>query len=75
MAEAGAELETLMDACRSIGSNLGTMGIALGPCSLPGSERSLFDVDEDKIEVGLGVHGEHGIGRVPVNRANDNNKN
>ena len=44
---------------------MGTMGLALSPCSLPG-QGALFTVAEDKIEIGLGVHGEAGVGSVDM---------
>ena len=55
MAEAGHTLETITETIKLVSSNMGTMGLALGPCSLPG-QGPLFSVAEDKIEIGLGVH-------------------
>jgi len=69
MAERGHSLESIMAATRLISANMGTMGLALGPCSLPG-QGPLFQVAADVIEIGLGVHGEAGVGQVPLTTAN-----
>ena len=70
MAEAGYSLETITETIRRVSSNMGTMGLALGPCSLPG-QGPLFSVAEDKIEIGLGVHGEAGVGSVDLCSASE----
>ena len=70
MAEAGHTLETIMETLKLVSSNMGTMGLALGPCSLPG-QGPLFSVAEDKIEIGLGVHGEAGVGSVNLCSASE----
>ena len=65
MAEAGKSLEEILATVKAVSSNMGTMGLALGPCSLPG-QGPLFTVAEDKLEIGLGVHGEAGVGSVDL---------
>ena len=70
MAEAGHTLETITETIKLVSSNMGTMGLALGPCSLPG-QGPLFSVAEDKIEIGLGVHGEAGVGSVNLCSASE----
>lgn len=65
MAERGQSLTSILQASKDIAANMGTMGLALGPCSLPG-QGPLFQVADDSIEIGLGVHGEAGVGRVPL---------
>ena len=65
MAEAGKSLEEIVTTVTEVSSNMGTMGLALGPCSLPG-QGPLFSVAEDKLEIGLGVHGEAGVGSVEL---------
>lgn len=69
MAERGESLEAILKTTRSLSANMGTMGLALGPCSLPG-QGQLFKIADDVIEIGLGVHGEAGIGEVPLTTAN-----
>ena len=65
MAEAGKSLEEILATVKAVSSNMGTMGLALGPCSLPG-QGPLFTVAADKLEIGLGVHGEAGVGSVDL---------
>merc|ERR1719490_344576 len=53
---------------------MGTMGLALGPCSLPGQSHCqgpLFKVAADAMELGLGVHGEAGVASMPLSNARD----
>jgi len=44
----------------------GTIGLALKPCSTPGSAGPLFTIAEDEMELGLGLHGEAGVKRIKV---------
>lgn len=62
-AEAGADLETVTriaqkaaDACRSVGA-------ALSPCTVPQAGRPTFEIAEDEMEMGMGIHGEPGVWR------------
>ncbi|MFP2960959.1 dihydroxyacetone kinase subunit DhaK, partial [Myxococcus sp. 1LA] len=48
---------------------LGTMGVALGPCTVPAAGKPGFTLGEDEIELGLGIHGEQGVRRVPMQSA------
>jgi phosphoenolpyruvate---glycerone phosphotransferase subunit DhaK len=50
------------DACRSI-------GVALTPCVVPESGQAAFAIGEDEIEFGMGIHGEPGIWRGPLKKA------
>ena len=45
---------------------LGTIGLSLSPCVIPGSKAS-FSLASDEMELGLGIHGEAGVRRVKVN--------
>lgn len=44
---------------------LGSIGLSLTPCSIPGSGPN-FKLDDDEVELGLGVHGEAGVTRMKV---------
>ncbi|GGD98074.1 dihydroxyacetone kinase [Aureimonas endophytica] len=46
-----------------------TVGVALSPCSLPQTRRPNFEIGEDEMEVGMGIHGEPGIKREPLKPA------
>lgn len=59
-AEAGADLKT----CQSIGlkANQATrsMGVALTSCVVPAAKQPTFEIDNDEVELGVGIHGEPG---------------
>lgn len=38
-----------------------TMGVALAPCSLPHTRKPNFELGDDEMEIGLGIHGEPGV--------------
>ena len=46
-----------------------TMGVALAPCSLPEVRRPNFTLGEDEMEIGMGIHGEQGVARGPLQPA------
>lgn len=54
------ELVQLVDGITSA-NRVGTMGVAIKPCSLPGQEDHSRDLGDNEMEVGLGIHGEPGI--------------
>ena len=49
---------------RAAASRCGTMGVALGACTVPAAGRPGFELGEDEIELGLGIHGEKGVARA-----------
>jgi len=65
-AERGADLET----CSALGErvNAGTrsMGVALTSCTVPAAGKPTFELGEDEMEMGVGIHGEPGRHRVPL---------
>lgn len=48
-----------------------TMGVALSPCSLPQTRKWNFEIGEGEMEVGMGIHGEPGISREPLAKADE----
>jgi dihydroxyacetone kinase len=42
------------------------MGVALGACTIPSSGKPSFTLNDDEVEMGLGIHGEVGCGRGPL---------
>ena len=48
-----------------------TMGVALGPCSLPGTRRPNFEIADDEMEIGMGIHGELGVQRGKLASADE----
>ena len=49
-------------------AQLGSMGVALGGCTLPGAEKSGFTLADNEIELGLGIHGERASSAAPCCR-------
>ena len=45
------------------------MGVALSPCSLPQTRKFNFKIGDDEMEIGMGIHGEPGISRGPLQTA------
>lgn len=62
-AEGGANLDEVTAAAEVANQNCRSMGIALSSCTIPASGRPIFDIAEDKMELGMGLHGEPGIRR------------
>ncbi len=65
-AETGADLA----ACKALGERInaasGTMGVALTSCTVPAAGRPTFDIAENELEMGVGIHGEPGRKRVAM---------
>lgn len=65
-AEAGADLDELVRIGEHVNSVTRTMGIALSPCTPPAKGTPLFELGDDEMEVGVGIHGEPGRRRAPL---------
>ena len=63
-AEAGADLDEVIRIGEKVNSVTRTMGIALTACTPPSKGSPLFELGEDEIEVGVGIHGEPGRRRA-----------
>jgi dihydroxyacetone kinase-like protein len=61
----------LMDLGTRICKNMKTMGLALSPCTIPSVGKPNFTIPEDKVTVGIGIHGEAGIYDKPLGTCND----
>jgi dihydroxyacetone kinase-like protein len=68
-AEAGANLA----ACKALGDRVngatGSMGVALTSCTVPAAGKPTFELGEDEMELGVGIHGEPGRRRVKLANA------
>jgi dihydroxyacetone kinase len=65
-AEQGLPLAEVARIARSAAEKLSSMGISLGSCTLPSVGKPGFVLGEREIEVGLGIHGEQGVRRMPI---------
>jgi dihydroxyacetone kinase len=70
-AAAGLTLQEVAREARTTASLLGTMGVALGPCTVPAAGRPGFTLGDDEVELGLGIHGERGVERTTLRRADE----
>jgi dihydroxyacetone kinase len=68
-AEAGAPLAEVAAAARAAAGSVRTMGVALTPCTVPAAGRPGFVLGEGEVELGLGIHGEPGVRRGPLEPA------
>jgi len=70
-AEAGAELSEVKKVAEKVIANVKTKGMALYPCRVPAADESTFSLEEDEIELGIGIHGEPGTERTDLMKADD----
>jgi len=69
IAETGASLEETFNTASSANNNIRTLGVALSPCILPEAGKPTFEINDDEIEIGMGIHGEPGIKREKLRKA------
>ena len=70
-AEAGGDLENVKRVAEKVIANVRSMGMSLSACTVPAAGKPSFDLAEDEIEIGLGIHGEPGVNREKMGSAND----
>lgn len=70
-AEAGAALPALKQLGTAVNARTRSMGVALTSCTVPAVGRPTFDIADDEMEMGVGIHGEPGRRRVALMRADE----
>ncbi len=65
-AERGADLDAVTEIALKACRNVATLGFAMSSCQLPGTEKPIFEIGEDDMELGMGIHGEPGIERTTM---------
>ncbi|MCQ1949692.1 MULTISPECIES: dihydroxyacetone kinase subunit DhaK [Arthrobacter] len=70
-AERGADLDEVIRIGEKVNSVTRTMGVALTACTPPAKGSPLFELGEDEIEMGVGIHGEPGRRRAKMMSANE----
>jgi dihydroxyacetone kinase-like protein len=65
-AEEGRSLAECAELARQVNGSGRSMGMALTSCTVPTAGRPTFDLAEDEMEVGIGIHGEPGRERRPL---------
>lgn len=63
-AEAGADLEACRRLAEQINQSARSFGVALTSCTTPQAGRPTFELSDDRIELGIGIHGEPGRRQV-----------
>ncbi|HHW92071.1 MAG TPA: dihydroxyacetone kinase subunit DhaK [Firmicutes bacterium] len=70
-AERGASLEELVDLGKRVNSVVRSMGAALTSCTPPAKGKPIFEIGDDEIEIGVGIHGEPGRRRDKIKPADE----
>jgi triose/dihydroxyacetone kinase / FAD-AMP lyase (cyclizing) len=70
-AAGGMDLAETAAVAQAFADKLGSMGVATGPCTLPGAHRPSFDLPPGEVEWGLGIHGEPGRERGTAESARE----
>ena len=71
IAESGADFDEVKRVAAKTNENIRTMGIALTPTILPQAGKPTFEIGDDEMEIGMGIHGEPGIRRGKLKTANE----
>jgi dihydroxyacetone kinase-like protein len=70
-AEMGRSLKEVTDVCVKVKNTGFSMGMALTSCTVPHVGKPTFDLPEDEMEIGIGIHGEPGRTRMKVKPADE----
>lgn len=65
-AQEGRPLAEVAEIARRVDANGRSMGMALTSCTVPANGTPTFDLPDDEMEIGIGIHGEPGRRRVPL---------
>ena len=68
-AEEGASLAEVKAVAQKVCDNVRSMSMAISPCTVPASGKPGFDLAEDEMEIGIGIHGEPGTHREKLQEA------
>ncbi|XP_068117596.1 triokinase/FMN cyclase [Hyperolius riggenbachi] len=70
LAEEGKPLKEIVSFVKNAAAGIGTLGVSLSPCSVPGSGPT-FHLAADEFELGLGIHGEAGVQRYKMKSSDE----
>ena len=70
-AAAGLDLHAVKREAEAAIAAVGTMGVALTPCTVPAAGAPGFELGANEVELGLGIHGEAGVRRAPIGPARE----
>ena len=74
MARSGKSLEEMKAMAEKIVKNIKSMGMAVKPCINPISGKESFELSEEDMEIGIGIHGEPGIKQEKIKSAEEISK-
>ena len=70
-AEQGRSLDEVLAVAEKVNEAGRSMGMALTSCTVPSAGKPTFDLPDDEMEIGIGIHGEPGRRRVPLASAKE----
>ena len=70
-AEEKRSLKDVTEICRKVNAQGRSMGMALTSCTVPHAGKPTFDLPEDEMEIGIGIHGEPGRTRMKIKPADE----
>ena len=70
-AETGASLEEVKATAQKVIDNVRTMSMAIKPCTVPAAGKPGFELGDDEMEIGIGIHGEPGTHREALRPADE----
>lgn len=70
-AEAGGSLQEVKAIAEKVVANVRSMGMALSPCTVPAAGKPSFELADNEMEVGMGIHGEPGTERKAITTADE----
>ena len=70
-AEEGQDLATVTALCQRVQDNVRSMGMALTSCTVPAAGKPTFEIGDDEMEIGVGIHGEPGRERRKLASADE----
>jgi len=68
-AQRGDDLDAVTAIAERVVANVRTMGVALSGCTVPHAGTPSFELADDEIEIGIGIHGEPGRHRIAMESA------
>ena len=71
LAETGADLDEVQTVAQRVIDNVRTMGAAIAPCTVPAAGKPGFELSENEMEVGIGIHGEPGTHKEEMRPADE----
>ncbi len=69
-AEAGGDLQEVKRIAEKVIANVRSMGMAVDACTVPAVGKPSFELAENEIEIGIGIHGEPGVNREEISPVN-----